>query len=118
MLKFGEFVKQLRLERRITLRSFCSLTGYDPSNWSKIERNLQPAPRSKEMLERIANVLHIGKDSDEWFTLIDLAVIESIPPSLIEESIVDKLPIFFRTVRGETPTREELEKLIKLIKES
>ncbi len=119
MLTFGEFVKQLRLQNRITLREFCRLTGIDPSNWSKIERGILPPPKSKQVLEGIAEILHIKKNSDDWYTLMDLAAITHIPTELLSnQSIVEKLPVFFRTLRGQKPSEQELDNLIKLIKES
>ena len=119
MTTFGEFVKNLRIEKSITLRNFCKLADLDPSNWSKIERKKLHPPKSREILERIAKVLDVDVNTENWYVLIDLAIISSIPTELIEDkSVVDKLPIFFRTVRGENPSEEELEKLIKLLKEN
>ena len=56
MLTFGEFIKQLRLQNRITLREFCRLAGIDPSNWSKIERGMLQPPKSK-MLQSLLDKL-------------------------------------------------------------
>ena len=33
------------------------------------------------------------------------------------KKLLEKLPVFLRTVRGERPTKEELESLIKILKE-
>ena len=41
----GEFIKQIRARQRLGLREFCLKNGYDPSNWSKIEREVLPAFR-------------------------------------------------------------------------
>lgn len=119
MVTFGEFIKQVRLQNKITLREFCRRAAIDPSNWSKIERGMLPPPKSKTLLEEIAKILKIQKNSEEWYTLMDLAAITHIPRELLsDQSIVEKLPVFFRTLRGQKPTDEELENLIKLIKES
>lgn len=116
---FGEYIKELRINKGLTLRKFCHMTNLDPSNWSKIERNKLQPPKSLIVLESIALALDIEIDSEEWHTIKDLATISYMPRELLDDkSIVDKLPIFFRTVRGESPSKEELEKLIKLIKES
>jgi transcriptional regulator with XRE-family HTH domain len=118
MKKFGEFIKNLRIEKRITLREFCRLTNIDPSNWSKIERGILPPPKSKEVLNEISRILKIKKASDEWHTIFDLATIAHIPTELLpDQSVVEKLPIFFRTNRGQKPTRKELEELIKIIRD-
>ncbi len=118
MKKFGEFVITLRKRNRITLREFCRLSSIDPSNWSKIERGVLSPPKSKEVLEEIAKILQLKKGSEDYHLLIDLAAVSFIPKDLLtDESIVNKLPIFFRTLRGQPPTIEELNKLIQLIKE-
>ena len=118
-MTFGEYIKKLRMEKRKTLREFCRLNDIDPSNWSKIERGILPPPKSKNVLEMIAKSLNIYKGSDEWNTIFDLAAIGHIPREILsDESLLEKLPIFFRTVHGEKPTRNELDELMKLIKVS
>ena len=118
MLSFGEFVKNFRIQKSITLREFCRLNNLDPSNWSKIERGLLPPPKSKEVLNEIAKSLKMSVGSEEYNTLFDLAAISHIPKELLsDQSAVEKLPVFFRTLRGEKPTRDELEQVLKIIKE-
>ncbi|MCK4445563.1 MAG: helix-turn-helix domain-containing protein [Candidatus Marinimicrobia bacterium] len=116
MTTFGEFVKNLRNERRITLRGFCRSAGIDPGNWSKIERGLLPPPKSKEVIESVRKAIGLKQNSEEYTTLRELAVIGHVPVDLLDNrKVVDKLPVFFRTLRGEKPTREELENLIRII---
>ena len=42
--KFGKTLKKLRTVKGLSLRQVCKKTGYDPSNWSKIERGLISPP--------------------------------------------------------------------------
>jgi len=116
MTRFGDFIKERRLAAELTLRQFCMKASVDPSNWSKIERGLGEAPKSNEMLDRISDVLNLAESDRE--TLCDLAIVASIPRGFLEEKVIEKLPIFFRTVRGDKPTEAELEKLIEVIKNS
>lgn len=119
MKKFGEYIKDLRVEREITLREFCKTAGLDPSNWSKIERGIHTPPKSREVLEQIATTLRLSESSPEYNQLFDYAMIDFIPVELADDSqILEKLPLFFRTARGEKPTEEELKELIKLIQQS
>lgn len=118
MKTFGEFVIMLRKRNRITLREFCRLTKIDPSNWSKIERGILSPPKSQEVLDEIAQVLHLKKKSEEYYLLNDLAAISFIPKELMsDDELLDKLPVFFRTLRGQPPSNNELDELIKIIKE-
>jgi len=118
MKKFGEYIQELRIQNRITLREFCRQANFDPGNWSKIEREIMPPPKSKEFLEEIANILKLTKGSEAYNLLFDLAAISFIPKDLVlsEEEILNKLPVFFRTIRGNSPTKKELEALLNIIK--
>lgn len=117
MTTFGGFVKDLRIKKSLTLREFCRILHLDPSNWSKIERGLFPPPKSKKVLHELAKVLNLDEGSEDFAALIDLAAIAFIPTELLsDQQVIEKLPVFFRTVRGEKPNRKELEELIELLK--
>jgi transcriptional regulator with XRE-family HTH domain len=117
-MTFGAFIKDMRIEQGLTLREFCRRTELDPSNWSKIERGILPPPKSRAVLREIAQILGLAEGSDNWHTVFDLATISYIPAEILgDQSIVDKLPLFFRTVRGEKPTRKEQENIVRIIKE-
>jgi len=113
---FAKFVRERRIAAGLTLREFCRLTGYDASNWRKIERSLLTPPQSKKILQEIASVLRIETDSQDYKELMDLAALSSVPEELVEPEIIDQLPVFFRTVRGNNPTEEELKTLITKIR--
>lgn len=116
---FGEFIKSLRNERDIGLREFCRRLSIDASNWSKIERGVLAPPQDGEKLDQIAEVLGLGKDSDLYGELKDKAAIAAgfIPKDILsDKETLNALPMFFRTVRSEKPTPEELDKLIKKIR--
>ncbi len=116
MQAFGELIKSLRVAREITLREFCRKAGLDASNWSKVERGVLAPPKGKDVLNTISHVLDLSQEEQQG--LQDTAFYAFIPKDLLpEEEVLKKLPLFFRTVRGEKPTDEELDKLIKLIKE-
>lgn len=118
-MTFGAFIKSARIKAGLTLRGFCRIVNADPGNWSKIERGILPPPKSKRVLKEIAVALKLAEDSDDWHALFDLASISFIPRDLLDDrSVVEKLPVFFRTLRGEKPAREELEKLIQKVRKS
>jgi len=116
MQSFGEFIKDRRIQKKITLREFCRTTKIDPSNWSKIERGVLPPPKSRMLLQEISHALKIEDQSEDFYALMDLAAISFIPKELCaNESVIEKLPVFFRTLRSKKPSRKELEELIRLI---
>lgn len=118
MKKFGEFIQESRIRKEITLREFCRQANIDPGNWSKIERDILPPPKSKEALDQIAKIIGLKQGTEEYNLLFDLAAISFIPRDLLlsEEEILNKLPVFFRTIRGNSPTRKELDAMLNIIK--
>lgn len=120
-MNFGEFVKVKRLSLNYTLRAFCKKFKHDAGNWSKMERGVIPPPQKEEVLKRYGENLSIKYGSDEWYTFSDLANADNgiIPVDILEdEALTSSLPLFFRTVRGTKPDKNDLEKLINLIKRS
>ena len=118
-MTFGNYVKEKRIKNEISLREFCKKAEFDPSNWSKIERDLAMPPKSKAILEKIAIILKLEPGTEDYLFLIDLAAISSIPHELMENNkIMEALPVFFRTARGDKPTEKELEELLTLIKQA
>lgn len=116
---FGEFIKERRIAKGIGLREFCKRIEIDASNWSKVERSLLAPPQDEEKLRKIARVLDIKIGSQLWKEMKDKANIDAgiIPEDILsDEKILNSLPIFFRTIRSEKPTPEELDKLIAIIK--
>jgi transcriptional regulator with XRE-family HTH domain len=115
--KFGKILKELRIEKSLSLRDVCKETGYDPSNWSKIERGLISPPADEKILTKWAKVLDLGPKKQREF-IDEAKVAQGIIPDdiLANKDAVRCLPAFFRTIRNEKPTKEEIDKLIKLIK--
>ena len=119
--KFGELLKNLRIEKNLSLREICKLTDYDPSNWSKIERGIIPPPAEEKTLLKWARILGLAQKRKESREFIDEArMAQGIIPQdiMTSKNAVNALPAFFRTLRNEKPTKEEIDNLIRLIKNS
>jgi len=117
---FGTFIKELRARRRLGLREFCLEHGHDPSNWSKIEREVLQPPRDEDTLGKWAKQLGLKPGSDDWHKFFDYAAVDAgrIPDHVLkDEELLAKLPAFFRTISGRRSTRAKLEKLMKLLRE-
>jgi transcriptional regulator with XRE-family HTH domain len=118
-MMFGEFIKERRIAKGISLREFCKRLEMDASNWSKIERGLLAPPQDEGKLKEIARALDIKFDSALWKDMKDKANIDAgiIPEDILsDERVLNSLPIFFRTIRSEKPTPEDLDQLIGMIK--
>ena len=119
VVMFGEFIKERRIAKGISLREFCKRIEIDASNWSKVERGLLSPPQDEEKLKKIAQVLDIKIGSPLWKEMKDKANIDAgiIPEDILsDEKVLNSLPIFFRTIRSEKPTPEDLDKLIAMIR--
>ena len=117
---FGTFIKELRARKRLGLREFCLEHGHDPSNWSKIEREVLSPPRDEETLRKWAKQLGLKEGTDDWHKFHDYAAVDAgrIPDHVMQdEELLAKLPAFFRTISGNRPSRTELENLVKLLRE-
>lgn len=113
--QFGHFFKTKRIALGKTLRQFCLDHELDPGNVSKLERGLFPPPQH-EKLQEYANLLGLKEGTDDWYQFFDLAAAESgkIPQDILNnEQVVEKLPLFFRTLRGKRVPDEMLNQPMK-----
>ena len=120
-MNFGDMVKGLRIKQQKTLRQFCQDNGIDPSNWSKIERNVNPPPRDEATLAKWAQALGIVPGTEEWSEFMDSAEVSrgNIPKDVMtDEKLLAKLPVFLRTMRGAELTDEQLDDVIAKVREA
>jgi len=120
-VRFGEFFKQRRIALGLTLREFCRRNGLDPGNISRLERGLLPPPQGRETLERYAKLLRLKKGSDDWYNFFDLAAAENgrIPPEILQDKeVLEKLPILFRTLRGQKVPDEQMDELVRKLRKA
>lgn len=115
---FGQLLKELRLRSGQTLREFCENNGFDPGNYSRIERGLF-APPGNEKIAEYAKALGVEVGSDTYVDLLDKAAIDrgELPQSLLsDEQVLEQLPILFRTLRGQSVEDGKLDKLIDILR--
>jgi len=120
METFGEFFKVKRIAMGKTLRSFCEENNLDPGNISKIERNKLAPPSSEEKLRTLAGYLGISTSGKEWEKFKDLAAISAgkIPADLLDHETLARLPVLFRKMREGKFSEDELNEIIRKVKES
>lgn len=117
--KFGQNLKKARIVQNLSLREICKKTGYDPSNWSKIERGIIAPPIDKKILAKWAHAIGFKSKSKEYQEFIDTAQIAQgiIPQDILSrKNAVNYLPAVFRTLRNEKPSKQEIDRLIELIR--
>lgn len=120
MGQFGDFVKNRRAELEIGLREFCEQLGYDPSNWSKIERGIFQPPQDRELLERVGKVLQLSDNLAALQEMHDKADLDrgQLPKDITEDTyVMSMLPAVMRTIRETKPSSEEIDELIKLLRD-
>jgi transcriptional regulator with XRE-family HTH domain len=116
---FGTFIRDLRLKKELGLREFCIKAEVDPSYWSKVEREVIAPPQSKEKLREIAKILSISKGSKDWNELKERAALGAgkLPEDLLsDKELVECLPLVFRTLRFNKPTKSDLKSLADKIR--
>jgi len=119
-INFGRYFEQLRQEQGLTLRMFCKKASCDPANISRMERGLIQPPKGREILEKYAEALGLVEGSDEWYKFFDLAAADQgiVPQDIMADAeLVKVLPVFFRTLRGQKPTKAEMVKLAEKIRD-
>ncbi len=116
---FGRFFESLRQQKHLTLREFCRKAAADPANISRMERGAIPPPKNHKILERYATTLCLEEGTDNWYKFFDLAATTQgiIPKDILSDHELKKsLPLFFRTLRGQKPTPEEMKRIAEKIR--
>jgi transcriptional regulator with XRE-family HTH domain len=113
-MTFGSKLKELRISKRLTLRDCCEALGFDASNWSKLERDVNLAPKDIEVLEKWAGFFGVNvKEKQELFDLAALSR-KQIPDDIAsDERLMEKLPAFFRVVRGKELEGDKLKQFVE-----
>ncbi len=118
---FGAYFRELRARLNLPLRQFCIANDYDPGNISKLERGVLPPPSSEEKLRSYARALKLKPRTDEWGKFFDLAAVSrrEIPEDILaDEDLVRRLPLVFRTLRGQKVDDKHLNALMDKIRKA
>jgi transcriptional regulator with XRE-family HTH domain len=119
MSAFGDHIKKLRIAKGATLRDHCLEHGIDPGNYSRLERGLFPPPQKEELLAKYAKALGIKPKTDEWLEFFDLAAASrgELPKDLQDDDeIIGRLPVLFRTLRGDRIPLDKLDELVAMLR--
>ena len=83
MTSFGETIKQLRLDRKLTQRNVATLLDIDTSILSKYEKNKRQPP--EEQIEKLAKIFNVDSS-----TLKFEVVTDKIANQFVEDNIDSK----------------------------
>jgi transcriptional regulator with XRE-family HTH domain len=113
-MNFGDKLKELRIAKRLTLRECAAVLQVDPSNWSKFERSITPAPKDILVLETWAEFFGLtGEDKIAFFDLAALSR-QEIPSDIADDArVMQALPAFFRAVRDKELEGDKLKEFIE-----
>jgi len=120
MREFGSLFKQLRAKTGLTLRKYCEQFELDAIQISRIERGLLPPPKDRVRLEFYAKSLGLKEGSEDWNTFFDLALAsnKSFEDKIRRPALLEKLPIFLKSIYNGKLDDEKLDKLLELIRKS
>lgn len=120
MENFGSFFKKQRALTGISLRKYCEKYNLDAGQISRIERGLLPAPKDEDRLELYAKTLGLKSGTKDWKKFFDLASVsnKSIFDEIKNPILIEKLPIFLRTLDNKNLDEEKITALLDLIRKS
>lgn len=114
--RFGDFVREKRLQQKINLRRLAEIIGIVPAYMSDIENNRRYPP-DKEKIYKIAEALELSEE--ETNTLFDLAANEkenTVSPDLPEYIMgTDKARVALRMARDLNADDEDWMKVIEML---
>jgi transcriptional regulator with XRE-family HTH domain len=101
--RFGQVLREKRMEKGFSLRKFAGLVGVSPTYLSQVEQ-MNVDPPTADRVKRMAELL--GESVDEWTSLAG-RITEDLPGIIHQEPT--EVPDLLRAVRG--LTADQLRKL-------
>ena len=115
----GKWVKQKRQRAGFGMRQFAILIGEQPSNWCNVENERRDIPKKEEKLRKIAQVLGIRENSEEWDVLMGFVSKPVMLPADLGNAIgIEHVPNLLRTIGEKRLTGEEVRKIIRYVKKN
>jgi len=112
---FGDYLKRLRIEKKIKLREVANKSGIDVGFLSRVERNIK-MPSKPETIEKLYSALSATEEEKQ--KLNDLLYLSRGEyPADIKDDLkeYDAIPVLLRTFWGKKVDNNYIKKLIKKI---
>jgi transcriptional regulator with XRE-family HTH domain len=114
---FGGWLREMRSRAGLGLREFAKLIGDVPSNVCNIENGRRAPWQNEPKLRRVAEVLGIKENSNEWDTLFGMARRQDQPPADLARYMQYPLvPTLLRTINELQLSEADLQQLLKYVK--
>ena len=114
--KFGEYVKEKRLEKGINLRKLAEILDIVPAYMSDIEKGRRYPP-DKDKIYKISEALNLSEsETNKLFDLAALAKENTVSPDLPEYIMGnDTLRVALRKARDINADEDDLMKVIEML---
>jgi transcriptional regulator with XRE-family HTH domain len=115
---FGQYLSELRRQKRISARKICIDNRIDSTEYAKIESD-ELVPTDDEFFATVTKSLLLDSTSKEYLTLSSL--LEEARSHITEvrpTKLAWLLPAFFRNAYAGKPTKDDLLQVIDLIKKA
>lgn len=109
---FGDYLRGIRVQRGISMRTLAKELNMDVGNLSKIENGKMKPPMKEQFVDDISDILKLSKEEKE--RLIDISSHESGEyPRDIKEMLKEHnyIPVLLRTISNKKLSDEEIRKL-------
>jgi transcriptional regulator with XRE-family HTH domain len=117
--EIGEWLRERRVRAALGLRQFAQLIGDSPSNVCNIENGKRPPWQNEPKLRRVAEVLGIKENSEDWDALFGKARRPDQPPAdLARYMQFPYVPTLLRTIGEYQLNEEEIKKLLSYVKKT
>lgn len=107
-LPFGKRIRQLRVERQLSLRDLADRVGIDFTYLSKIENN-RSAPPSDEVIRRLARELEA--DPEDLLALAAKVSQEDLRRTVADDH---RLGVLFRRLQSGDLTEDQIKKILQI----
>ena len=117
-MRFGEYLKSLRMEKELSLRDLAKKSDMDFANLSRIERDLASPPQRLEVLDKLVDALELSSEQKQ--RLLDLSAVENgVYPFDVKEDLGKhpNLPILLRTISNKKLSADQILELTDRINE-
>jgi transcriptional regulator with XRE-family HTH domain len=118
-VKFGDFIRSMRLRSNVTAREASQAAGMLPSNFSKLEHGAFAPPRDPAKQRQLAAAIGLSPESHEENEFFDLAAkaAKSVPVDLADIiSKDDAVPLLLRTIGNKRLSKADIERLIEIVR--